>query len=104
LFSAQPFPDYQTKRGLLRSEYGEQWYEWDAEHMQGWLCSVLFKYFLKRLIRLYGRAEPAVIGPARCQRPTEMPPLGSCMGVPAGRSALLPGHGRLAAPSPIVLF
>jgi hypothetical protein len=35
LFSAQPFPGCQTERGLLRSEYGEQWYEWDAEHNAG---------------------------------------------------------------------
>jgi hypothetical protein len=66
LFSAQPFPDYQTERGLLRSEYGEQWYEWDAEHMQGWLCSVLFKYFLKRLIVCTDERN-------RCDRPGKVP-------------------------------
>jgi hypothetical protein len=58
LFSAQPFPRYQAELMLLRSEYGGQWYEWDAEHMEGWLCPVLFKYFPEVPHRLYGRAEP----------------------------------------------
>ena len=35
LFSAQPFPGYQAELTLLRSEYGGQWYAWDAQHMQG---------------------------------------------------------------------
>jgi hypothetical protein len=58
LFSAQPFPGYQAELTLLRSEYGGQWYEWDLEHMQGWLCPALFKYFPEAPQRLYARAEP----------------------------------------------
>lgn len=58
LFSAQPFPGYQAELTLLRSEYGGQWYEWDSEHMQGWLCPALLKYFPEAPQHLYARAEP----------------------------------------------
>ncbi|WP_425213991.1 DUF6717 family protein [Tumidithrix helvetica] len=45
LFSAQPFPSYQTKFDWRREEYGGNWYYNADLDMEGWLCPALFKYF-----------------------------------------------------------
>ncbi|HJU03662.1 MAG TPA: DUF6717 family protein [Nitrospiraceae bacterium] len=58
LFSAQPFPGYQVDLSFVRDEYGGSWYRWDAEHMEGWLCPALFKYFDGPPPKLYAKAEP----------------------------------------------
>lgn len=58
LFAARPFPGYQVELVQLRSEYGGNWYRWDATNMEGWLCPALFKYFPEPPPMLYARAEP----------------------------------------------
>jgi hypothetical protein len=45
VFSAQPFPGFQTQLEWRREELGGNWYYSPALDMEGWLCPALFKYF-----------------------------------------------------------
>jgi hypothetical protein len=45
LFSANPFPGYQTTFEWRRSEMGGNWYYSAKADMEGWLCPALFRYF-----------------------------------------------------------
>ena len=58
LFSAEPFPGYQSELKWMKGEFGGHWYRWAAHDMEGWLCPALFKYFLSQPPALYARAEP----------------------------------------------
>jgi hypothetical protein len=57
LFSAGPFPGYQTAFTLARQEFGGNWYRCDDPLMEGWLCPALFKYFEEAPQTIYARAE-----------------------------------------------
>jgi hypothetical protein len=45
LFSANPFPGYQTSFEWRREEMGGNWYSSPELKAEGWLCPALFKYF-----------------------------------------------------------
>ena len=45
LFSASDFPGRKVVLKWLREDVGGNWYAWDEQDMQGWLCPALFKYF-----------------------------------------------------------
>ncbi|HBE18492.1 MAG TPA: hypothetical protein DEG17_17695 [Cyanobacteria bacterium UBA11149] len=57
LFSDNPFPGYQLKLVWVREEYGGNWYRWEVQNMEGWLCPALFKYFIETPKILYGKVE-----------------------------------------------
>ena len=57
LFSKSPFPDYQAELIWVKAEYGGNWYRWELNGMEGWLCPALFKYFDSPPTRLYCKAE-----------------------------------------------
>ena len=57
LFSQFPFPGYQAELTCVREEYGGNWYRWELNGMEGWLCPALFKYFVSAPRRLYCKAE-----------------------------------------------
>jgi len=57
LFSANPFPGYQAEMVWFKTEYGGNWYRWEAKNMEGWLCPALFKYFLEAPPKFYCKAE-----------------------------------------------
>jgi hypothetical protein len=57
LFSEKPFPKYQIELVWVRQEYGGNWYRWQANNMEGWLCPALFKYFSEAPKKIYGKAE-----------------------------------------------
>ena len=44
-FSSEPFPGYNYKLIRTRSEYNGNWYICENNHMEGWLCPALFKYY-----------------------------------------------------------
>ncbi|MDV3001811.1 MAG: hypothetical protein N5P05_003417 [Chroococcopsis gigantea SAG 12.99] len=56
LFSARPFPGYQVKLKWLRGEYDGNWYKWEAQGLEGWLCPALFKYFESAPEEIYCQA------------------------------------------------
>lgn len=58
IFSESPFPGYQVRIDLLRSESGGNWYRWEEQNQEGWLCPALFKYFAEAPRAIYCRAEP----------------------------------------------
>ncbi len=58
LFSANPFPGYVAKLDWLREEYGGNWYKWEAEGLEGWLCPALFRYFQSAPTEIYCQAQP----------------------------------------------
>lgn len=45
VFSARPFPGYQTEFQWRREEHGGNWYYSPALDMEGWLCPALISYF-----------------------------------------------------------
>lgn len=45
LFSAQPFPGWQTYFEWRREEMGGNWYYSPDLDAEGWLCPALFRYF-----------------------------------------------------------
>lgn len=45
VFSAKPFPGFQTVFDWRREEMGGNWYFNQEVDMEGWLCPALFKYF-----------------------------------------------------------
>jgi hypothetical protein len=55
LFSASPFPGYQTVFEWRRSEMGGNWYYSAKAGMEGWLCPALFKYFDSAPPRIYAQ-------------------------------------------------
>ena len=57
LFSGNPFPGYQLEMVWLREEYGGNWYRWQKENKEGWLCPALFKYFATAPQNIYCLAE-----------------------------------------------
>lgn len=57
LFSVNPFPGYQAELTWLREEFGGNWYTWQAQGMEGWLCPALFKYFESAPTKIYCKAE-----------------------------------------------
>ena len=60
LFSAAPFPGYQTEFERDRADVGGTWYHTIPPQppMEGWLCPALFKYFENAPQRIYVKAEP----------------------------------------------
>jgi hypothetical protein len=63
IFSANPFPGYQTELHWVREEHDGNWYRWSEMGQEGWLCPALFKYFETAPAKIYCRAEPAEIQP-----------------------------------------
>ena len=57
LFSAQPFPGYQTKFVRRGEEAGGHWYYSEKYGAEGWLCPAMFKYFKQPPKELYAKAE-----------------------------------------------
>lgn len=57
LFSAKPFPNSQAKLVWDREEDEGNWYRWDEQGLEGWLCPALFKYFSKAPSEIYCKAE-----------------------------------------------
>ena len=55
LFSANPFPGYQTAFEWRRSDMGGNWYYSPQVDMEGWLCPALFKYFDSAPQRIYAQ-------------------------------------------------
>jgi hypothetical protein len=58
LFSAEPFPNFQTKLIWRRSEAKGNWYYSEQFKAEGWLCASLFKYFKTAPPEIYIKAEP----------------------------------------------
>ena len=57
LFSAAPFPGYQSKLVWNRGDSGGNWYQAEDPPMEGWLCPALFRYFDTAPRELYVKAE-----------------------------------------------
>lgn len=57
LFSKTPFPGYQLKMEWKREEYGGNWYFWQEQNLEGWLCPALFKYFEETPLEIYCKCE-----------------------------------------------
>lgn len=57
IFSAQPFPGYQTEVVWRRREAGGNWYYSEKYDQEGWLCAALFKYFRRAPKDIYVKAE-----------------------------------------------
>jgi len=58
VFSAMPFPGHQFRLERRRAESGGTWY-WSPElHMEGWLCSALFRYFDQAPEVIYAQVKP----------------------------------------------
>ena len=57
IFSAKPFPNYSAKFSWVRKEFDGNWYRWDETGMEGWLCPVLYMYFLDPPKELYVKVE-----------------------------------------------
>lgn len=53
LFSAAPFPGYQTVFDLQREECGGNWYYSQELNREGWLCPALYKYFETAPAKIY---------------------------------------------------
>jgi len=58
VFSARPFPGYQTELEWRRPELSGNWYSCAALGLEGWLCPALFKYFEKAPARIYAQVRP----------------------------------------------
>lgn len=57
LFSAKQFPNRQAKLVWDREEDEGNWYRWDEQDLEGWLCPALFKYFSQAPSEIYCKAE-----------------------------------------------
>jgi hypothetical protein len=55
LFSANPFPGYQSVFEWRRSDMGGNWYYSPQVDREGWLCPALFKYFDAAPERIYAQ-------------------------------------------------
>lgn len=60
LFSEFPFPGYQVELVWLKEEYEGNWYRWESENLEGWLCPALFNYFSETPKKVYCRAEKLI--------------------------------------------
>ncbi|HEY9848525.1 MAG TPA: DUF6717 family protein [Leptolyngbyaceae cyanobacterium] len=56
LFSSQPFPGYQAELNWIKEEYGGNWYRWESNQIEGWLCPALFKYYTETPMKIYCQA------------------------------------------------
>jgi hypothetical protein len=59
IFSSMPFPGYQRELSWVREEYGGNWYKLEGQHMEGWLCPAMFRYFESTPRKIYIKAEQA---------------------------------------------
>lgn len=57
IFSAHPFPAYDTKIVWRREGSGGNWYYSEQYKAEGWLCPALFKYFRRAPREIYVKAE-----------------------------------------------
>ncbi len=57
IFSGQPFPGAQVRIDWLREEAGGNWYRWNEQNLEGWLCPALFKYFDQTPQSIWCKAE-----------------------------------------------
>jgi hypothetical protein len=57
LFSSKPFPGYQRRLAWKREEAGGHWYASNDPPLEGWLSSVLVRYFDRAPPLLYVKAE-----------------------------------------------
>jgi hypothetical protein len=57
LFSENPFPGYQVELIWVRDEYRGNWYRWQPQNKEGWLCPALFRYFSEAPQKIYCKAE-----------------------------------------------
>lgn len=57
LFSANAFPGYQKKLVWLRGDGGGNYYRFEDDPMEGWICPAMFKYYSKAPKELYVKAE-----------------------------------------------
>jgi len=53
----QNIPNRQAKLVWDREEDEGNWYRWDEQGLEGWLCPALFKYFSKAPSEIYCKAE-----------------------------------------------
>jgi len=58
LFSAEPFPGYQTVARKTRPEHGGNWYEIEGTGQEGWLCPALYRYFPTAPDQIYLEIKP----------------------------------------------
>ncbi|QDT99956.1 DUF6717 family protein [Gimesia aquarii] len=57
LFSAKAFPGYQKKLVWLRGDSGGNYYRFEDDPMEGWICPAMFKYYSTAPKELYVKAE-----------------------------------------------
>ena len=57
IFSAGSFPGMNVSLTKLHEEHEGNWYSWDDENMEGWLCPALLKYFEKAPDYIFARVE-----------------------------------------------
>lgn len=57
-FSLTPFPGVQRVVEWRRDGYPGNWYGFEGEAHEGWLCPALFKYFDTAPPKIYVRADP----------------------------------------------
>jgi hypothetical protein len=62
VFSARPFPGFQTEFEWRRAEMGGNWYYSRELEMEGWLCPALFKYFDSAPRRIYAQFHAKAAG------------------------------------------
>jgi hypothetical protein len=60
LFSTSPFPGCQAELVWIKEEYEGNWYRWESENLEGWLCPALFNYFSATPERIYCKAEKLI--------------------------------------------
>ena len=44
-FAPTEFPGQMYRLDRTREEFGGNWYRWEAQQLDGWLCPALFHYF-----------------------------------------------------------
>lgn len=57
-FSTNPFPGYQRVAVWKREEHDGNWYSFEGQEHEGWLCPAMFKYLDVAPEKLYVRADP----------------------------------------------
>lgn len=60
LFSTNPFPGYQAELAWVKSEFEGNWYRWEQQNLEGWLCPALFQYFQQSPPKIYCKAEALI--------------------------------------------
>lgn len=61
LFSAEPFPGYQTEFEWSRKDLSGNWYFNKELEMEGWLCPALLKYFDTAPKNLYAQFKERAV-------------------------------------------